>query len=58
MNPHGEVELALAARCALGESPVWDTRTDELVWVDIRGEKVFWWAPGSPSAGSFTSDTQ
>ena len=50
VKPGEQVELALAAQCALGESPLWDARTNELVWVDIRGEKIFWWAPGSPSA--------
>jgi sugar lactone lactonase YvrE len=49
VNRDGEVELALKVQCALGESPVWDARTNELVWVDIRGERVYWWVPGSPS---------
>jgi sugar lactone lactonase YvrE len=44
---HESAELALELRCALGESPVWDPRSNELVWVDIRSGNVYWWAPGS-----------
>lgn len=32
-------ELVHDAQAALGEGPLWDFRTDELMWVDItRGE--------------------
>lgn len=35
----GSLEPALRAAAALGESPVWDERTETLLWVDIhRGE--------------------
>lgn len=30
-----EVDVAVAARAQVGESPVWDTRTGRLAWVDI-----------------------
>jgi sugar lactone lactonase YvrE len=53
MNSGGEeVELALEVGCALGESPVWDPRNNELVWVDIRGGRVYWWVPGASDARS------
>jgi sugar lactone lactonase YvrE len=50
----GGVELAVDVRCGLGESPVWDWRTGELVWVDIRGGDFYRWSgpscPGGPGA--------
>lgn len=42
----GNVELAVDAHCPLGESPVWDPRSHELVWVDIRGGVLYRWGPG------------
>lgn len=51
MSPNpGEVELALEARCSLAESPMWDPRSGQLVFVDIRAETVHRWEPGAPSA--------
>src|SRR5271165_6298668 len=45
-----KAELALEMQCVLGESPLWDPRTGELVWVDIARGDIFWWTPGAPSA--------
>jgi sugar lactone lactonase YvrE len=35
-----QAELALDARANLGEGPVWDARTNELLWVDIMAGLV------------------
>jgi sugar lactone lactonase YvrE len=40
-------ELALELSCALGESPIWDARTEELVFVDIPPGDVYWWSPAT-----------
>jgi sugar lactone lactonase YvrE len=45
-----KAELALEMQCVLGESPLWDPRAGELVWVDIARGDIFWWTPGAPSA--------
>ena len=34
------VELFLDAKSVLGETPVYDARTNELVWVDIDGHTI------------------
>jgi len=44
-----DVAIAVSAPDELGEGPVWDDRTGELVRVDITGRKVHRW---SPSAGT------
>lgn len=41
------VELALDARTELGEGPVWDDRSGELVFVDIMRGRVHFHRPGS-----------
>jgi sugar lactone lactonase YvrE len=38
---HLQAELLDGAGAVLGEGPAWDTRTDELVWVDILSGRVF-----------------
>src|SRR6185503_4011064 len=35
MTAKADVELVVDARARLGEGPVWDDETGELVWVDI-----------------------
>ena len=42
-----EVDLVEDARAELGEGPVWDRRTGELLWVDIRAGVVHRLDPGT-----------
>lgn len=34
---------AIGPTCVLGESPLWDFRTNQLLWVDIDGRQVHRW---------------
>jgi sugar lactone lactonase YvrE len=45
LGSDGQIELAVDVACALGESPVWDWRTCELFWVDIRSGSIYRWSP-------------
>jgi sugar lactone lactonase YvrE len=40
-----EAELVLDARAELGEGPVWDARSGQLVWVDIMRGRVHFFTP-------------
>ena len=40
MERRSDVELMHAAEASVGEGPVWDDRTGELIWVDILGRLV------------------
>jgi len=40
-----QAEVAVDVRCELGEGPAWDSRTGELIWVDIIGKRVYRWHP-------------
>ncbi|HET6319067.1 MAG TPA: SMP-30/gluconolactonase/LRE family protein [Chloroflexota bacterium] len=42
-----EVEVVVEARALVGEGPVWDERTQTLVWVDIMGNAVHVYDPAS-----------
>lgn len=42
-----KLQPALNARDVVGESILWDDRSDCLVWVDIIGRRVHRWAPES-----------
>jgi sugar lactone lactonase YvrE len=46
-----DVAIAVRASDDLGEGPVWDDRTGELVRVDITGRKVHRWSPSSGAVG-------
>jgi len=48
--------IAVLGPDQLGEGPVWDDRTDELVRVDISGRLVHRWNPISNSATSFATE--
>ena len=45
-----KADLVLDGRWELGEGPIWDTRNQELVWVDIPGDQVLCWRPGDDRA--------
>lgn len=38
-----QAELLFNAQAALGEGPAWDTKTQTLYWVDIRGKRIHAW---------------
>jgi sugar lactone lactonase YvrE len=44
---HWSAELALDARAALGEGPLWDARSSELLWVDIMAGLVHRFDPAT-----------
>jgi len=44
-----QADLLFDARCAVGESPVWDARRNRLWWVDA-GQGALWWADMDGSA--------
>ena len=45
-------EVAFATRCRLGESPWWDGRRGELVWVDVEEGRL---NRGDPATGRYTT---
>jgi sugar lactone lactonase YvrE len=42
-----DVEVVLEAHARVGEGPVWDERTNTLIWVDIMGNAVHVYDPAS-----------
>src|SRR4029450_9655970 len=38
-------ELVIDARAVLGEGPLWHTRQQRLIWVDIEGHDLHIWDP-------------
>jgi len=48
-----QAELVLDARAGLGEGPLWDSRTGELLWVDIMAGLVHRFDPTSSTDSAF-----
>ncbi len=48
-----KAELVADARATLGEGPVWDSRSEELLWVDILGGLVHRFDPGTGADRTF-----
>ena len=46
-------ELVLDARAGLGEGPLWDARSGELLWVDIMAGLVHRFNPESGTDRAF-----
>jgi sugar lactone lactonase YvrE len=55
VTEHTEVVVALAARARLGEGPIWDVETGELVWVDILGRRVHRYRPDDGATRAFAT---
>lgn len=47
-----DAHLAVDCGCRLGEGPVWDTDGERVLWVDILGERVHWYAPQTGETGA------
>lgn len=54
-KPSPTATVAVAGPDQLGEGPIWDDRTGELVWVDISGRLVHRWSPTTGKATSFVT---
>ena len=50
-------ELVVDARAVLGEGPLWDERTDELLWVDILAGVVHRYDPQTGADRAFDAGT-
>jgi sugar lactone lactonase YvrE len=44
---HAELQLIWDGKATLGEGPVWDHRTGQLIWVDIVGQSVHMFTPAN-----------
>ncbi|MGG1516034.1 SMP-30/gluconolactonase/LRE family protein [Paenibacillus oryzisoli] len=47
MQQYTELELVWDGRAMLGEGPVWDHRSQEVIWVDIDGMRVHRYQPAA-----------
>ena len=56
MSNNPPATIAVLGPDHLGEGPVWDDRTGELVRVDISGRLVHRWNPETDEATSFTTE--
>jgi len=51
-------ELAVKLNCNLGEGPFWDSKKEELYFVDISNKQVLIFAPSSNSVEAITFDQE
>jgi sugar lactone lactonase YvrE len=52
-----KAQLVVDARAELGEGPLWDERTNELLWVDILAGTVHRWDPQTGADRAFDAGT-
>ena len=52
------IQRAIGPRCVLGESPLWDGRTDQLLWVDIDGKQLHRWSWDTEQVISLTLENR
>jgi sugar lactone lactonase YvrE len=55
-KPSDSASIAVLGPDQLGEGPVWDSRTGELVRVDISGRRVHRWNPETDESTSFPTE--
>jgi sugar lactone lactonase YvrE len=55
-KPSTTATIAVPGPDQLGEGPVWDDRTGELVWVDISSRLIHRWNPTTGAATSITTE--
>ena len=55
-NPSPPATIAVLGPDQLGEGPVWDERSGELIRVDISGRLVHRWNPSTDEAASFATE--
>lgn len=52
----GSIECVADVGAALGEGPLWDPRAKRLIWVDIKGDRIFRFDPVSGRTEEWSCD--